>query len=125
MDEGRAKISSASRITNGVGDIAGFVLSVKAIIDLAVQISPRVSRALLWSSSERSNHCPSLRSVKTLAALRRVEILQRAITAPGTLHQPAPARTCTPRAGQTDACRCRQVASRIHALQPQEQEKQA
>ena len=36
VEEGQAKISRASKITNGVGDVAGFVLSVKGIIDLAV-----------------------------------------------------------------------------------------
>ncbi len=36
VEEGQAKIFRASKITNGVGDVVGFVLSVKGIIDLAV-----------------------------------------------------------------------------------------
>ena len=43
VEEGRAKISRASKITNGVGDIADFVLSVKGIIDLAVQSVPQAT----------------------------------------------------------------------------------
>ena len=46
-NQGRAKISRASKITNGVGDVAGFVLSVKGIIDLAVQSVPQA--ALPWA----------------------------------------------------------------------------
>ncbi len=37
VEEGQAKISRASNITNKVGDVAGFVLLAKGIIDLAVQ----------------------------------------------------------------------------------------
>ncbi|EAQ91141.1 hypothetical protein CHGG_03076 [Chaetomium globosum CBS 148.51] len=47
VEEGRAKISRASKITNGVGDVADFVLSVKGIIDLAVQSVPQA--ALPWA----------------------------------------------------------------------------
>ncbi|KAK3304916.1 WD40-repeat-containing domain protein [Chaetomium strumarium] len=47
VEEGRAKISRASKITNGVGDVADFVLSVKRIIDLAVQSVPQA--ALPWA----------------------------------------------------------------------------
>ena len=47
MEEGQAKISRASKITNGVGDVAGFVLSVKGLIDLAVQSVPQA--ALPWA----------------------------------------------------------------------------
>ncbi|KAH6622752.1 hypothetical protein F5144DRAFT_517211, partial [Chaetomium tenue] len=47
VEEGRAKISRASKITNGVGDVADFVLSVKGIIDLAVQSVPQA--ALPWT----------------------------------------------------------------------------
>ncbi|KAL2194361.1 hypothetical protein P885DRAFT_71427 [Corynascus similis CBS 632.67] len=47
VEEGQAKISRASKITSGVGDIAGFVLSVKEIIDLAVQSVPQA--ALPWA----------------------------------------------------------------------------
>ncbi|KAK4196451.1 hypothetical protein QBC40DRAFT_313587 [Triangularia verruculosa] len=38
VEEGRAKISRVSKITNGVGDVADFILSVKGIIDLAKDI---------------------------------------------------------------------------------------
>jgi len=43
VEEGQAKISTASKITNGVGDVAGFVLSAKGIIDLAVQSVPQAA----------------------------------------------------------------------------------
>ncbi|KAK4233816.1 hypothetical protein C8A03DRAFT_38447 [Achaetomium macrosporum] len=43
VEEGRAKISRASKITNGVGDVVGFVLSAKGIIDLAVQSVPQAA----------------------------------------------------------------------------------
>ncbi len=36
VEEDRAKIFKASKIKNGVGDVAGFVLSVKGLIDLAI-----------------------------------------------------------------------------------------
>ncbi|KAJ4285991.1 hypothetical protein N0V88_008178 [Collariella sp. IMI 366227] len=47
VEEGQAKISRASKITNGVGDVADFVLSVKGIIDLAIQSVPQA--ALPWA----------------------------------------------------------------------------
>ncbi|KAK3897006.1 hypothetical protein C8A05DRAFT_20144, partial [Staphylotrichum tortipilum] len=47
VEEGQTKISKASKITNGVGDVAGFVLSAKGIIDLAVQSVPQA--ALPWA----------------------------------------------------------------------------
>ena len=47
MEEGQAKISRASKITNGVGDVAGFVLSAKGLIDLAVQ--SMLQAALPWA----------------------------------------------------------------------------
>ncbi|KAK4096083.1 hypothetical protein N658DRAFT_528006, partial [Parathielavia hyrcaniae] len=47
VEEGQAKISRASKITNGIGDVADFVLSVKGIIDLAVQCVPQA--ALPWA----------------------------------------------------------------------------
>ncbi|KAK4118127.1 hypothetical protein N657DRAFT_659742 [Parathielavia appendiculata] len=47
VEEGRAKISRASKITNGVGGVADFVLSVKGIIDLAAQSVPQA--ALPWA----------------------------------------------------------------------------
>lgn len=36
MEEGGEKISPTSKTTNGVGDVAGFILLVKGLIDLAV-----------------------------------------------------------------------------------------
>ena len=47
VEEGQAKISRASKITNGLGDVADFVLSVKGIVDLAVQNVPQA--ALPWA----------------------------------------------------------------------------
>ncbi len=47
VEEVQAKISKASKIMNGVGDVAGFVLSVKGLIDLAVQSVPQA--ALRWA----------------------------------------------------------------------------
>lgn len=47
VEKGRAKLSRASKITNGVGDVADIVLSVKGIIDLAVQSVPQA--ALPWA----------------------------------------------------------------------------
>ena len=47
VEEGQAKISRASKITNGVGDVAGFILLAKGIIDLAVQNVPQA--ALPWA----------------------------------------------------------------------------
>ncbi|KAH6627716.1 hypothetical protein F5144DRAFT_653037 [Chaetomium tenue] len=47
VEEGRAKISTASKITSGVGGVADIVLSVKGIIDLAVQSVPQA--ALPWA----------------------------------------------------------------------------
>ncbi len=60
MEEGRAKISRASKITNGVGEVAGFVLSVKGIIDLAVQSVPsRLATGLSISApSHPTEGCP-------------------------------------------------------------------
>ena len=64
VEEGQVKISRASKITSGVGGVADFVLSVKGIIDLAVQSLPQA--ALPWAgvcvglqvSSRPSNtHC--------------------------------------------------------------------
>lgn len=76
VEEGQAKISRASNITNGVGDVAGFVLSVKGLIDLAVQSVPQA--ALPWAgvcvglqvSSRPSNSPPCL------ALLTCLQILQ-------------------------------------------------
>ncbi|KAL1844225.1 hypothetical protein VTJ49DRAFT_3881 [Mycothermus thermophilus] len=47
VEEGRAKISRASKITSGVGDVADFVLSVKEIIDVAIRSVPQA--ALPWA----------------------------------------------------------------------------
>ena len=47
VEEGQVKISRVSKITNGVGDVAGFVLSAKGIIDLAIQSVPQA--ALPWA----------------------------------------------------------------------------
>jgi hypothetical protein len=47
VEEGRSKISRASKITNRVGVVADIVLSVKGIIDLAVQSVPQA--ALPWA----------------------------------------------------------------------------
>ena len=43
VEEGQAKISMLSRITQGVGDTVQFVLSAKAIIDLAIQNIPQTA----------------------------------------------------------------------------------
>ncbi|KAK4105101.1 hypothetical protein N658DRAFT_564774 [Parathielavia hyrcaniae] len=76
VEEGQAKISRASKITNGVGDVADFVLSVKGIIDLAVQCVPQA--ALPWAGvcvglqvSSRPSNTPLC-----LAALTCLQILQ-------------------------------------------------
>ncbi|RYP60388.1 hypothetical protein DL771_010531 [Monosporascus sp. 5C6A] len=47
VEEGQAKISRASKITNRLGEVADTILSVKAIIDLAVQSIPQA--ALPWA----------------------------------------------------------------------------
>ncbi len=47
VEEGQAKVTTASKLTNGLGDVAHFVLSVKAMIDLAVQNIPQA--ALPWA----------------------------------------------------------------------------
>lgn len=70
VEEGQAKISRASKITSGVGDIAGFVSSVKEIIDLAVQSVPQA--ALPWAGvcvglqvSDRPLNTPSCLALLT------------------------------------------------------------
>ena len=45
MEEDQAKISRVSNITNGVGDVAGFVLSVKGLIDLAAYLKRAIGYA--------------------------------------------------------------------------------
>ncbi|RYP20864.1 hypothetical protein DL765_002598 [Monosporascus sp. GIB2] len=47
VEEGQAKISKASKITNRLGEVADTILSAKAIIDLAVQSIPQA--ALPWA----------------------------------------------------------------------------
>ncbi|KAK3353868.1 WD40-repeat-containing domain protein [Lasiosphaeria hispida] len=47
VEEGQAKISTSSKITQGVGDAFRFVLSAKAMIDLAIQNIPQA--ALPWA----------------------------------------------------------------------------
>ncbi|KAL2270157.1 hypothetical protein VTJ83DRAFT_2341 [Remersonia thermophila] len=47
VEQGLARISGASKITSGVGDVADFVLSLKGIIDLAIQGVPQA--ALPWA----------------------------------------------------------------------------
>lgn len=47
VQAGQAKISRASKITNRLGTVADTILSVKGIIDLAVQSSPQA--ALPWA----------------------------------------------------------------------------
>ncbi|KAK4107453.1 hypothetical protein N656DRAFT_741730, partial [Canariomyces notabilis] len=47
VEEGQAKISKLSKITQGVGDAVQFVLSAKAMVDLAIQNIPQA--ALPWA----------------------------------------------------------------------------
>jgi hypothetical protein len=47
VEEGRGKVSTASTITRGVGDVAQFILSAKGMIDLAIQNIPQA--ALPWA----------------------------------------------------------------------------
>ena len=47
VEEGQEKISSSSRIVQGLGDVAQFVLSAKPMIDLAIQNVPQA--ALPWA----------------------------------------------------------------------------
>ncbi|KAL2105107.1 hypothetical protein VUR80DRAFT_8990 [Thermomyces stellatus] len=43
VEEGQAKISRASKITNRLGEVADAVLSIKGIIDVAVQSVPQAA----------------------------------------------------------------------------------
>lgn len=43
VQEGQEKISTLSKITQGVGDAVKFVLSAKAIVDLAIQNIPQAA----------------------------------------------------------------------------------
>ena len=47
VEEGQAKVSTPSKITKGVGDVAQFILSAKGMIDLAIQNIPQA--ALPWA----------------------------------------------------------------------------
>jgi hypothetical protein len=47
VEEGRAKVSTASKITKGVGKVSEFILSAKDMIDLAIQNIPQA--ALPWA----------------------------------------------------------------------------
>ena len=47
VKEGLAKISTASKIKKGVGDVAQFILSAKGMIDAAIQNIPQA--ALPWA----------------------------------------------------------------------------
>lgn len=47
VEEGLAKISTPSKITKGVGDVAQFIISAKGLIDAAVQSIPQA--ALPWA----------------------------------------------------------------------------
>ena len=61
VEEGQAKVSTASKITRGVGDVAQFILSTKGMIDVAIQNIPQA--ALPWAGVcvglQVSNH-PSI-----------------------------------------------------------------
>lgn len=60
VEEGQAKVSTPSKITKGVGDVAQFILSAKGMIDLAIQNIPQA--ALPWAGVcvglQVSNHPP-------------------------------------------------------------------
>ena len=47
VEKGQAKISTVSKITKGVGDVAHFILSAKNMIDMAIQNVPQA--ALPWA----------------------------------------------------------------------------
>lgn len=47
VQAGQAKIATSSKIIEGVGDIAGFILSAKGMIDAAIQNIPQA--ALPWA----------------------------------------------------------------------------
>jgi hypothetical protein len=65
VKEGLAKISMASKITKGVGDVAQFILSAKGMIDAAIQNIPQA--ALPWAGVcvglQVSNHPSQLPSL--------------------------------------------------------------
>nr|CDP26076.1 Putative protein of unknown function [Podospora anserina S mat+] len=47
VEKDQQKISKASRISTGVGDLAGFVLSAEAMVDLVLQSVPQAASAAL------------------------------------------------------------------------------
>lgn len=47
VEKGQQKISKASRISTGAGDLADFVLSAKAMVDLILQNMPQAASAAL------------------------------------------------------------------------------
>lgn len=47
VEEGQAKISRASKVTTRLGEVADTILSVKRIVDVAVQCEPQA--ALPWA----------------------------------------------------------------------------
>ncbi|KAK0628670.1 hypothetical protein B0T17DRAFT_523403 [Bombardia bombarda] len=50
VQRGQEKISKASRITTGVGDVADFILSAKAMVDTVIQSVPQAAPAALpWA----------------------------------------------------------------------------
>jgi hypothetical protein len=58
VEEGRTKIARASKITSGVGDIAGFVLSARESIDRILQNAPQA--ALPWAALPWAGVCLGL-----------------------------------------------------------------
>ena len=53
VQNGQEKISRASRITTGVGDVADFILSIKAMIDLVLQSVPQAAPAADYARNHR------------------------------------------------------------------------
>jgi len=50
VEEGKAKVAKVSKITKGVGDFAAAVLSVKPILDLAINNIPQAAPAAIpWA----------------------------------------------------------------------------
>ena len=50
VHKGQEKISKASSITTGVGEVADFILSTKAMVDLVLQSVPQAAPAALpWA----------------------------------------------------------------------------
>jgi hypothetical protein len=47
VEDGQAKVARAARTTEGLGDVADFVLNAKAMVDLAIQNIPQA--ALPWA----------------------------------------------------------------------------